>query len=91
MRRSDLWAPVHLLYSFSPSTGWHYLAYTYDYDTGVQKIFINGVEVAALNIGSMELATNYKVCSFMFYLRTREYGMQGRVPWKVGRGARQNF
>jgi hypothetical protein len=40
---------------------WRYVGYTYDYNTGYQRLFVDGVKVKEGLIRKQEIATNYKV------------------------------
>ena len=45
----------------SPVNSWKYFVYTYDYNTGIQKLYIDEVEIKSQDIGKVEAATQYKV------------------------------
>lgn len=50
-----------LMSAMSPVNSWQYVGYSYDYNTGLQKLYINDKEVTSSNIGKSEIATQYQV------------------------------
>ena len=40
---------------------WAYVATSYDYNTGITRMWVDGIEVAQLDIGFHSMATNYDV------------------------------
>ncbi|XP_048576407.1 uncharacterized protein LOC116618195 [Nematostella vectensis] len=50
-----------LTYSNLPTKTWHHVGFTYDYSTGLQRLYVNGTMVAESNVGNHEIATNYEM------------------------------
>ncbi|XP_048587651.1 uncharacterized protein LOC116605921 [Nematostella vectensis] len=48
-------------YSNLTTNTWHHVGFTYDYSTGLQRLYVNGTKVAEKNIGTHEIATNYEL------------------------------
>lgn len=46
---------------FSNTWQWNYVAASYDYSTGVARVWVDGTEVKQLNVGVSPLSTNYNV------------------------------
>ena len=40
---------------------WAYVATSYDYNTGITRMWVDGIEVGELDIGVRSLATDYEV------------------------------
>jgi hypothetical protein len=60
-RRNDLVLNNILIFDMGTVNTWRYVGYTYDYNTGYQILFVDGVKVKEGLIGKQEIATNYKV------------------------------
>jgi glutamine amidotransferase-like uncharacterized protein len=61
-KRNDL--SIHnreLGFNMGTVNTWRYVGYTYDYNTGSQRLFVDGVQVKEGVIGKQEISTNYKV------------------------------
>ncbi|XP_032237512.2 uncharacterized protein LOC5512252 isoform X2 [Nematostella vectensis] len=50
-----------LTYSNLPTKTWHHVGFTYDYSTGLQRLYVNGTMVAESNVGNHEIATIYEI------------------------------
>jgi hypothetical protein len=60
-RRNDLVFNDVLIFDMGTVNTWRYVGYTYDYNTGRQRLFVDGVKVKEGLLGKQEIATNYKV------------------------------
>ncbi|XP_032228392.1 uncharacterized protein LOC116611884 [Nematostella vectensis] len=70
-------------YSNLTTNTWHHVGFTYDYSTGLQRLYVNGTMVAERNIGTHEIATNYEIRFGKSYgirlTSTSEFMWKGRM------------
>ncbi|XP_031565061.1 uncharacterized protein LOC116300342, partial [Actinia tenebrosa] len=50
-----------LTYNLVTVNNWRYVGYTYDYNTGLQRLYVDGVKVREGIVPKQEIATNHKV------------------------------
>lgn len=60
-KRRNRGATASLLSATVQPNRWQYVGTTYDYKTGVAKLYVNGRVVARKRIGRFKLATNYPI------------------------------
>ncbi|KXJ13267.1 Uromodulin [Exaiptasia diaphana] len=61
MRRSTLTSNNHLDYNLKTTKKWRHIGYTYDNNTGNQRLYVDGTKVRESVIAKQEIATDYKV------------------------------
>jgi hypothetical protein len=61
-QRSDTGQPGAVTYN-NGCTGnaWKFVGGTYDYSTGIAKLYVDGVQVASLSVGQSEIGTQYLI------------------------------
>jgi hypothetical protein len=61
-QRSDTGQPAAVAYN-NGCTGnaWKFVGGTYDYSTGIAKLYVDGVQVASLSVGQSEIGTQYLI------------------------------
>ncbi|XP_031566997.1 uncharacterized protein LOC116301965 isoform X2 [Actinia tenebrosa] len=61
VKRGSLAFVNALTHEMGTINNWRYVGYTYDYSTGKQQLFVDGMKVNEGNVGSIQLSTNYKI------------------------------
>jgi hypothetical protein len=59
--RTNLTLQSGIWYDIGAVNTWRYVGFTYDYNTGYQRLFVDGVKVKEGFLGKQEISTNYKV------------------------------